>query len=127
MEHLIYDKLFDFLVRYGILFKSQYGFRKGHSTTHAILDFLKQVTEAQEQGDECMGIFCDLSKAFDTINHELLLHKLQHYGITGQVMNGLDLIYLIGSNMWNIINLSQDFYLYKLVCPKGVFLALCYF
>jgi hypothetical protein len=83
MERLIYDKLFDFLVRYGILFKSQYGFRKGHSTTHAILDFLKQVTEAQEQGDECMGIFCDLSKAFDTINHELLLHKLQHYGITG--------------------------------------------
>ena len=83
MERLIYDKLFDFLVRYGILFKSQYGFRKGHSTTHAVLDFLKQITEAQEKGDECLGIFCDLSKAFDTINHELLLKKMEHYGIDG--------------------------------------------
>jgi hypothetical protein len=50
MERLIYDKVFDFLVRYEILFKSQYGFRKGHNTSHAIVDFLGKVTRAHEGG-----------------------------------------------------------------------------
>ena len=84
LEQLIYNKIFDFLVRYQILFDSQYGFRRGHSTTHAVLDFLKYITDGIYNGEDCLGVFCDLSKAFDTINHELLLGKLKHYGIEGK-------------------------------------------
>ena len=84
MERLIYNKVFEFLVRYQILFESQYGFRKGHNTTHAILDFIKTIEEAIEQNQYAIGIFCDLSKAFDTLNHEILLLKLDHYGIRGK-------------------------------------------
>ena len=84
IEKLVYNKIFDFLVRYEILFKSQYGFRRGHNTTHATLDFLKTVETALKQGELAVGVFCDLSKAFDTLDHEILLSKLDHYGIRGK-------------------------------------------
>ena len=76
MERLIYNKLFDFLVRYEILFKSQYGFRMGHNTTHATLDFVKAIEDALENNEYAIGVFCDLSKAFDTLNHDILLKLL---------------------------------------------------
>ena len=87
MERLIYNKLFDFLVRYGILFESQFGFRKGHNTTHATLDFVKAIEDALEKGEFAVGVFCDLSKAFDTLNHDILLAKLDHYGIRGKALD----------------------------------------
>ena len=83
LERLMYNKVFHFLVRQSILFKSQYGFRKGHSTTHATLDFLKTIESALEDGQAAVGVFCDLSKAFDTLDHKILLKKLDHYGIRG--------------------------------------------
>ena len=51
MERLIYNKVFDYLVRCGILFKSQYGFQAGHNTTHATLDFVKTIEDAIEQNN----------------------------------------------------------------------------
>ena len=83
MERLIYNKIFEFLVRYQILFKSQYGFRTGHNTTHATIDFLETIEQALEKDEFAIEIFCDLSKAFDTLNHDVLLEKLHHYGIRG--------------------------------------------
>ena len=84
LEKLIYNKIFHFLVRYKIIFKSQYGFRRGHSTTHATLDFLKTIDRAFEESEYAIGVFCDLSKAFDTLDHQILLTKLDHYGIRGK-------------------------------------------
>ena len=84
MERLIYNKVFDFLVRYEILFESQYGFRSGHNTTHATLDFVKTIEDAIEHNNYSIGVFCDLSKAFDTLNHDILLMKLDYYGIKGK-------------------------------------------
>ena len=83
IERLIYNKLFDFLVRYDIIFDSQYGFRTGHSTTHATLDFIQTIEDSIEKNEYAIGVFCDLSKAFDTLNHKVLLTKLEHYGIRG--------------------------------------------
>ena len=81
MERLIYDKVFDFLVRYEILYESQYGFRSGHNTTHATLGIVNIIEDAIESNNYAIGVFCDLSKAFDTLNHDILLTKLHHYGI----------------------------------------------
>ena len=84
IERLIYDKIFSFLVRYEILFDSQFGFRRGHNTTHATLDFVKTIETALENDEFAIGVFFDLSKAFDTIHHETLLQKLDYYGIRGK-------------------------------------------
>ena len=90
IERLIYNKVFEFLVRYEIIFDSQYGFRRGHNTTHATLDFLRSVEDAIEMNEHAIEIFCDLSKAFDTLNHKILISKLEHYGIRRKALNWVE-------------------------------------
>ena len=89
LEKLMYSKIFHFLVRYQILFKSQYGYRKGHNSTQATLDFLQTIEGALQDNEYAIGVFCDLSKAFDTLDHEILLNKLDHYGIRGKWLSWL--------------------------------------
>ena len=87
MERLICDKIMEFLARFKVLYKSQYGFRKNRNTTHATLDFLKTIESALEENEYGVGIFCDLSKAFDTLDHNILVNKLKHYGIRGPILS----------------------------------------
>ena len=76
-------RLTKFVDKNNILSKHQYGFRKNRSTEHAIIDFVDKITKSIDQGKFSVGIFLDLSKAFDTINHKILIQKLEHYGIRG--------------------------------------------
>ena len=64
-----------------ILYLRQFGFRKNHSTPHALIHLLNKITSAIDQRETTVGIFLDLSKAFDTIDHDILFTKLEHYGI----------------------------------------------
>ena len=69
-----------------IINDSQFGFRAKHNTTHALLTCIGNISHAIDQRLHTIGIFLDLSKAFDTINHDILLHKLFHYGIRGKAL-----------------------------------------
>ena len=82
-ERAVYNRLFQFLVDNDILFKHQFGFRPGHSTSHALINFVNKVANAVDSQKYLAGIFLDMSKAFDTLNHEILLSKLEACGITG--------------------------------------------
>ena len=62
---------------------NQYGFTRGRSTTDAGTALVKSVFEAWESYQDVIGVFCDLSKAFDCVHHETLILKLNHYGISG--------------------------------------------
>lgn len=70
----------------GFLHKQQFGFTKGRSTTHAGADLIQNILEAWEKSQNAIGIFCDLSKAFDCVNHEILVRKLKYYGVTDEAL-----------------------------------------
>ena len=85
----MHKRLYTFLNYNNILYQSQYGFREKHSTTQAILEFISSTVDDIDKKKSTIAIFLDLSKAFDTINHNILLHKLNFYGIRGTVLQWL--------------------------------------
>ena len=74
-----------FYLKKKILFENQFGFRSGHSTTQAVTLVIDKIQKAIENKCYSCGIFLDLSKAFDTVNHRILTQKLECYGIHGIV------------------------------------------
>ena len=85
-EKLIYTRIYDFLVAKNVLYEKQFGFCRNHSTSHAINYSIKYIADKIEQKKHVIGIFLDLSKAFDTICHEKLLVKLDSYEIRGNCL-----------------------------------------
>ena len=86
LEKLMYNRLISFIDKNQILSKHQYGFRKNRSTELAIIELVEKITKGIDGGKYTMGIFLDLSKAFDTINHGILIKKLEYYGIRGNCL-----------------------------------------
>ena len=82
-EKVIYSRLYSFLTTMNVIYDKQFGFRKNHSTTHAVNYSINKILGEIEAKNHVIGIFVDLSKAFDTIDHQKLLNKLEHYGIRG--------------------------------------------
>ncbi len=83
IERHIYNSLNKFLSKFNLLNNNQYGFRRGRGTTDAVLRLINFVTEAFENGESCVGVFADLSKAFDCVSHSVLKSKLEFFGVRG--------------------------------------------
>uniref|UniRef100_A0A3Q3BKX6 Reverse transcriptase domain-containing protein n=1 Tax=Kryptolebias marmoratus TaxID=37003 RepID=A0A3Q3BKX6_KRYMA len=86
LEKLFVNRLNLFIDKHNILSSSQYGFKSRNSTSMAIMDLIEQITAAVDQKQYCVSVFVDLKKAFDTINHTILLEKLNRYGIRGTAL-----------------------------------------
>ena len=83
IEKLMHKRLYNFLNSQDTLFINQFGFRKNNSTAFALIQITEKIKETIDKNKYGCGIFIDLRKAFDTVNHEILLKKLDHYGIRG--------------------------------------------
>lgn len=83
----MYNRLNSYLAVNNIIISNQYGFRAKHSTYMAVLDFYDKVSKAIENKLVSVGVFIDLQKAFDSLNHDILISKLEHYGIRGITIN----------------------------------------
>ena len=83
LEKLMYVQVISFLNQQNFCNNFQFGLRKNHSTSHACSLMLEEIVHAFEDKRYVLGIFLDLSKAFDTLGHQILLDKLHHYGIRG--------------------------------------------
>ena len=119
LEKLMYKRLIKFLEKNNILNENEFGFRSNRSTTQAILLIADKLQRAIEDKKISCGIFLDLSKAFDTVYHCILLKKLEQYGIRG-IANGWFQSYLSNRKQFvTIVSASSEPQLMTCGVPRG--------
>ena len=85
-EKIVYDRLSNYINSFNLIHQTQHGFQQGHSTYMALLDMEDRITKAIDANEYSVGIFIDLAKAFDTVDHVILLKKLENFGIRGPTL-----------------------------------------
>ena len=82
-ERVIHNQLYEYFDSNNLLYHGQYGFKNNHSTELAALETLDRIITAMDENKIPLNIYLDLSKAFDTLDHNILIKKLEHYGVHG--------------------------------------------
>ena len=102
-EKLIKNRLSKFLEENKCLFSRQFGFRNKHSTNHVLIDLTETIRKAIDDNEFACGVFLDFKKAFDTVNHGILLKKLEHYGVRRHAFKWFT-SYLTGRKQYTKVN-----------------------
>ena len=120
----MYNRVYNFLTKNNLLFSRQFGFQKNTSTEHAILQFVDDIKQSFSKGEFTLGVFIDLSKAFDTVDHEILLKKLGFYGINGKTKQWFE-SYLRNRYQFVSFDNGKSTTLLKILCgvPQGSILG----
>ena len=135
LEKLVYKRVYQFLNNTNQIYSSQYGFCSSHSCENAITELISTVVKNLEEQKYTVALFLDLSKAFDTLEHDLLLQKLDRYGIRGTCLSWFE-SYLNGRKMrakcnMNGRNAYSEEHVLKFGTPQGsclgplLFLVFC--
>jgi len=100
---MLYRRINDYFVKFQLFTPHQYGFRKNSSTSHAIYDLVENEMSARDTNLSPCAIYLDLQKCFDSVDREILLKELSHYGIRGHALNLLR-SYLTDRHQLTLIN-----------------------
>ena len=123
LEKLFNKRLDSFLNKFNILSENQYGFRENRSTSLALMELVEDLTKSLDQHKHTIGVFIDLKKAFDTIDHKILLDKLHHYGLRGTASNWIK-SYLENRKQYvKFDNVESDYMDVKCGVPQGSILG----
>ena len=107
-ERLMYNRLTQFINDNNLWYNFQFGSQRGKSTHMTLIVLLDKISEALDKGEYVIGVFfLDYSKAFDTVNHSILLKKLDCMAFVILLLNGFKTILRTESNMWHIITLNR--------------------
>ncbi len=123
LEKIVRDRVMKFLKHVRILNKCQFGFRSKHSTNHAIINLTETTLDALENGLKVGGVFLDIAKAFDTVNHDILLRKLEYYGFRDTALMWFESYLKNRRQFVNIRNHKSEMYSLDWGIPQGGTLA----
>ena len=119
LEKLMYRRLYTLLDNKNIIYDLQFGFRQQYSTSHVLVNITENIRKALDDENIDCGVFADLQKAFDTVDHQILLVKLNHYGIGG-VSNDWFKSYLPNRNQnVSVIGYESSFVVINCGVPQG--------
>ena len=107
LEKLVYKRLYTFLNKNNVIYNLQFGFRQQYSTFHDLINITENIRKALEDGNIGCGVFPELQKAFGAVDQQILLAKLNHYGIR-RVSNNWFKSYLSNHNQYVSINVYES-------------------
>ena len=122
-EKTTYNRTISFLEKHSIIKNNQFGFRQNHSTYMPIAFLQTKISHRLDQGQFTIGVFLDLAKAFDTVNHDILLEKLHHYGIRGKCFSWFESYLKNRSQMVSYANQTSSLAAVNLGVPQGSILG----
>lgn len=126
-ERILFNQLIQYFNHHDILFNSQYGFRSGHSTENAALELVERILTSFSKNSQSLALFLDLSKAFDSLDHRILLDKLKYYGLSAEA---LQLITSYFENRHQFIDINGTYSTYECIrtgVPQGSVLGPLFF
>ena len=126
-EKVMYSRITEFIEQYNILYRCQFGFRKNCSTSHALIHLINKISSAIDQRETTVGVFLDLSKAFDTLNHQILFTKLEHYGIRDVALQWTKSYFSCRRQFVQIIQTCSSTHTIKCGVPQGSILGPLFF
>lgn len=126
-ERCMCDRLMEYFLQNDFFYEGQHAYLKGKGTNTALYEFLDAILQAMEKRDLAVGLFLDLSKAYDCVNHLNLLRKLKLYGVTGVAYNWM-MSFLSGRKQQTVItkngrNFKSERKLVTLGIPQGIILG----